>query len=294
MYRLRLDGGRQRPTSVYYKKHRNGKGSFVDSHGKRVSKRVADKIRKVYIPPGYKNVQYHLRKDLLATGVDSKGRTQYIYSNEHKQARTQKRAKTVLKVSKVISKLEKKIDKLVLKDERALIMKLIVTCHFRIGCESNAKTYKHYGVTTIRPKHVKFRSNKCVISFVGKKGVQNKGEVRCRRTIRALKRLIKKSKGEGRQRIFSVRNHEANSILKPFGVTSKDLRTWYANVEFVKCALKSTNNVRDALEATSKLFHNTPAVLKSSYIVPNVYEHFKSARKNKTHNPVKLLLKLIA
>lgn len=270
---------------MYYQKR---KGSFVDSKGVRASKRISDKIKRVYIPPGYKNVQYLLQKKLLATGVDSKGRTQYIYSNEHKQARTQKRAKTVLKVSKVISKLEKKIDKLVLKDERALIMKVIMTCHFRIGCESNAKTYKHYGVTTIRSKHVRFRSNKCIISFTGKKGVHNKGTVKCRRTIRALKRLVKKSKGD---RIFSVRNHEANSILKPFGVTSKDLRTWYANVEFVKCALKS-NDVRGALEKTAELFHNTPAVLKSSYIVPKVYEHFKNGGRS-SKNPVKVLLKLI-
>ena len=172
----------------FYVKRRS---SIVDARGKRVSKRVSDKVRKVYIPPGYKNVRYYLQKNLLATGVDSKGRTQYVYSNEHKHARTQKRAKTVLKVSKVISKLEKTIDKLILKDERALVMKLIMTCHFRIGCESNAKTYKHYGVTTIRPKHIRFRSNKCVVSFVGKKGVHNKGAVRCSKTIRALKRLVK-------------------------------------------------------------------------------------------------------
>jgi DNA topoisomerase-1 len=266
----------------------------VDSKGKRASKRISDKIKKVYIPPGYKNVTYFLQKDLMATGVDSKGRTQYIYSNEHKKARTQKRAKTVLKVSKVISKLEKKIDSLVSKDERALIMKLITTCHFRIGCESNAKTYKHYGVTTIRPKHVRFRSNKCVISFVGKKGVHNKGTIRCVKTIRALKRLVRTaSKDNNGGRIFSVRNHEANSILKPFGVTSKDLRTWYANVEFVKAALK-LKDVRDALEATAKLFHNTPAVLKSSYIVPKVYEHFKNGdARTFSKKPVKVLLKLI-
>jgi DNA topoisomerase-1 len=269
------------------------KGVYVDSKGKRASKRISDKIRKVYIPPGYKDVKYHLQKNLLATGVDSKGRTQYIYSNEHKKARTQKRAKTVLKVSKVISKLEKKIDSLVSKDERALIMKLIVTCHFRIGCESNAKTYKHYGVTTIRPKHVRFRSNKCTISFVGKKGVHNKGVLRCAKTIRALKRLVRAtSKNNNGGRIFTVRNHEANSILKPFGVTSKDLRTWYANVEFVKYALKQTN-VREALENTAKLFHNTPAVLKSSYIVPKVYEHFKNAGVTTSKNPVKVLLKLV-
>lgn len=273
---------------MYQKK---SKGVYVDSKGKRVSKRISDKIQKVYIPPGYKKVTYFLQKNLLATGVDSKGRTQYVYSNEHKEARTQKRAKTVLKVSKVISKLEKTIDRLVSKDERALVMKVIMTCHFRIGCESNAKTYKHYGVTTIRPKHIRFKSNKCIVSFVGKKGVHNKGTLRCPKTIRALKKLVKMSSGG--DRIFSVRNHEANSILKPFGVTSKDLRTWYANVEFVKCALKK-NPVRDALKITAELFHNTPAVLKSSYIVPKVYEHFKHHHKASTiKNPVKLLLKLI-
>lgn len=277
-------------SSHFYKK---SKGSFTDSKGKRISKRISDKIRKVYIPPGYKNVKYFLQKNLLATGVDSKGRTQYIYSNEHKHARTQKRAKTVLKVSKVISKLEKKINSLILKDERALVMKLITTCHFRIGCETNAKTYKHYGVTTIRPKHVRFRSNKCTISFVGKKGVHNKGTVRCAKTIRALKRLVKAASKKNGERIFTVRNHEANSILKPFHVTSKDLRTWYANVEFVKCAMKKP--VRESLESTAELFHNTPAVLKSSYIVPKVFQHFKDGGRShfSTKNPVKILLKLI-
>jgi DNA topoisomerase IB len=83
-----------------YVKHKNG---YIHlKTGRSASANTREQIKSVYVPPGYSNVVYVLSKKLIATGVDSKGRTQYIYSNEHKQSRNKSRKHIFLQVSKVI------------------------------------------------------------------------------------------------------------------------------------------------------------------------------------------------
>ena len=264
--------------------------SYIDERtGRPAPSSAIEKIRAVYVPPGYKDVRFFLTSKLLATGVDTKGRTQYIYSHEHKQARTNKRKATVQKVAKVIKRVEEFMDEA--DDECALILRLIKLCNFRIGSDDSVRAYKHFGLTTLTPQHFHFGPRSCKISFVGKKGVLNESVVNCAKTVKQLKRLVRDTPKSSK--VFEVNACNVNDCLSPFGITTKDLRTYYANLTFLERSVTSLD-VKQALEQTAQFFHNTKTVLKNSYVVPEVYEWVKDGNvpKSLRHVP-KTLMHLI-
>lgn len=261
--------------------------TYVDERtGRPAPSSAVEKIRAVYVPPGYKDVRFFLTSKLLATGVDTKGRTQYIYSHEHKQARTNKRKATVQKVARVIKRVEDVMFRS--NDECALILRLIKLCNFRIGSDDSVRSYKHYGLTTLMPQHFHFGPRSCKISFVGKKGVHNEAIVNCANTTKQLKRLVRDTPKNSS--VFEVSASEVNDCLSPFDITTKDLRTYYANTTFLERAV-ATQDVKQALEQTAQFFHNTKTVLKNSYVVPEVYEWVKDGNvpKSVQHVPKTLL-----
>ncbi len=246
---------------------------IYDLNGKHIeSKEIYKQIKKIYVPPAYKHVVYYLRKDLLAIGTDSKGRKQYIYSQKHKDSRHSKRSHIISKVNKCIPKLLTKI----MHDlhssnsdvqQCSVIIHLILLCNFRIGTESYAKKYKHYGITTLQPKHVKFSPTKLHISFIGKKGIVNTSFVDNRKIIKIMKKLYNQNKKDGR--IFTVTSSMVNEYLNQFGVTCKELRTWNANKIYIEMTLSKYKKLKpkDVLQLVAQQLHNTPTVCKNSYLL---------------------------
>ena len=212
-------------------------------------KKVLDKISKIYIPPAYKNVQIFLNQDVLAKGIDVAGRTQYVYSEESKKRREEKKHMKLLKLSNNISKLEDKIKndlskKIYTKEKLvALIITLMNTCNFRGGNKKYEKDYGSYGLTTLHKSHIQFKENVAVIDFIGKKGVQNKCSIKDKNIIKMLKEVYKMS-NKNQRYLFAIINEnkeeihvslpDINIYLENFKITSKDLRMWNANIIFLK------------------------------------------------------------
>jgi len=256
---------------------RNNKVYTID--GKHVtSKNIIEQIKKIYVPPAYKQVVYHLEKDLLAVGTDKKGRKQYIYSQKHKDSRHSKRSKIVSKVNKCISKILTKITRdlssssNIEERECAAIVMLILLCNFRIGTESYAKEYKHYGITTLQPKHLKFTPTKLHISFIGKKGIQNTSSIENRKLIKFIKNLYKQNKKDGR--IFTVTSSIVNDYLSQFVITCKELRTWNANKIYIELFLKhyKQHKPKEIIKVVAQQLHNTPTVCKNSYLIKGILD----------------------
>lgn len=265
--------------------------SYVDERtGKVASSSVLEQIRAVYVPPGYKDLRFLINSKLLATGVDTKGRTQYIYSNEHKRGRTNKRKDTVLRVAKIISHIESFIANNIRTSECAVVLSLIQLCNFRIGSDQNVKKYKHYGLTTLNATHFRFGPRSCKIDFVGKKGVQNTSVLQCLRTIKSLKELVRSNKHESK--VFNISAADVNDCLRPYDITTKDLRTYNANITFIQNYLRH-KDVKVALEETAESFHNTKTVLKNSYIVPDVFEACKNETVFQSKDHRRILLSIL-
>ena len=152
---------------------------FSDSTQKIIDPKLLEKLYSIYIAPAYTDVKIYLKKELLATGVDKAGRTQYIYSEYSKKKRELKKYNQLIKLSNNIIHLKEKINKDLLSKEFdknkiiALILKIMDICNFRCGNKIYEKKYGSHGLTTLHKKHIKINKDNIKISFIGKKGVLN-------------------------------------------------------------------------------------------------------------------------
>jgi DNA topoisomerase-1 len=294
------EGGKSKFSYFYVKK--SNKKKIID-------KKILDKISKIYIAPAYKDVKIYLDRDILATGIDDAGRKQYVYSENSKIKRENKKILKMTKLSNNIDKLKNQIKKDLLNksiDKNkliALILKIMDLCNFRGGNKKYEEKYGSYGLTTLHKKHVKIKDNSIEIDFIGKKGVQNN----CILKDKVVQDIIKKVyniSSKDNPYLFSIADKDnigkninvsitdLNNYLEKFDVTTKDLRTWNANIIFLKNFKKEVENmindisynyksdeqkskirksmIKDAIKKTAISLHHTPTICKSSYICKNI------------------------
>jgi len=268
-----------------------------------------NRIKKIYIAPAYTNVKIYLDGDILATGIDSAGRKQYVYSDNMKKKRETKKLKKLIKLSKHIDRLKQQINK-DLNNKTwtknkiiAVILKIMDLCNFRGGNKKYEKKYGSYGLTTLHKKHISIHKSSIEFDFIGKKGVNNKCVISNNKTIQELVKILYNNKTKNNQYLFSINDiseisiTDLNSYLNKFDVTTKDLRTWNANIIFLKNFKKIIEEldmkiyaqktekqqllirkrcIREALILTAEALHNTPAVCKSSYIYKKILENIEN------------------
>ena len=149
----------------------------------------------------------------------------------------------------------------------AVIISLILSCGFRIGNKKYEKDNNSVGLTTLKYKHLAFKENKVIIDFIGKKGVRNVAECDNKRIYDYLyhKQATAMSNAKDTQDINDINEtyifnyggnersersevREANKVISssdvneylrvisdPYSIiiTTKDLRTWNANMLFL-------------------------------------------------------------
>ena len=165
-----------------------------------------------------------------------------------------------------------------------VILRLMMQCNFRIGNAKYLKDNGSYGLTTLIWSHISFtKQDKVIIEFIGKKGVVNKGVCGDAQVVAVLKRMYRKMKNSGSgscgAKVFHVSSSDVNAYIKTFNktMTAKDIRTWHANYLFVKffqeAEAKGLSRVKSRNLAIAKVaenLHNTPAVCKKNYLLPDI------------------------
>ena len=278
------------------------------------NKITLDKINKIYIPPAYKDVKIYLNHKVLATGIDDAGRKQYIYNEKSKKEREEKKRNQIYKLSRNFERLKRKIkndlakkdftkDKLI-----ALVIRIMDLCNFRGGNKTYEKKYGSHGLTTLHKKHVKIRPNNIEIEFIGKKGVNNHCVINNPEIQNIIKQVYSISTKTDPY-LFSIRYNDEdinisivdlNKYLEEFDITSKDLRTWNANIIFLKNFKREIQNldfkeyesktekqqlkmrksmIREAIKRTADSLHHTPSICKSSYIFKNIINNIENNPK---------------
>jgi DNA topoisomerase-1 len=283
---------------------KNKKYFYFYNNERIIDKNILDKIDKIYIAPAYKNVKIYLDSDILATGINNAGRKQYIYSENMKKKREIKKYKQLNNLSDNILKLKERIKKDLLNKEFtkdkliALILKIMDLCNFRVGNKIYEKKYGSYGLTTLHKKHMEIKKDMVKINFIGKKGVNNCCIIKNKPVQEIIKNVYKLSNNADPY-IFSIdynnekiniKMNDLNNYLKIYNITCKDLRTWNANIIFLKRINFQINNldssyyekddnkklkirekiVRESVKETAILLHHTPSICKSSYILKKI------------------------
>ena len=290
-------------------KIKKGKSTYyVDEKKKRVKNKTdLERIEKMRIPPAWNKVV--VSKDpnakVQAIGIDEKGRSQFIYSQEHKDKSKGEKYKRVHELGKDLSKITRKIRSELKepgfekKKAMALIVMLIILTSLRIGSELNKKLYNSYGMTTLLKKHVKIQPDKVSLKFIGKKGVENNAVIKDKLVRTLLKQWANKFKSKAQEpffkyignngNVYTLSASDVNKYIKSFGpYTAKDFRTFNANKYLLKEldrlplnpdkeSIKKTHikkNMVQALKKVAEYLNNTPAVCKKEYCSPYIVNYY--------------------
>lgn len=285
-----------------YRRLRTPEGfDYVDEAGHPVrAEKIIERIRRLVIPPAWEDVW--ICKDanghIQATGRDQRGRKQYRYHEGWRAAREETKFQRMAAFGRALpairARVEADLRKRDLSHDRvvATVVRLLELTLIRVGNDVYAKENKHFGLTTLRNRHVKAEGSEIVFEFKGKSGVPRRAGLRDKRLARIIKslealpgqRLFQWVDAEGRR--HPVGSSDVNAYLREAsgeGFTAKDFRTWAGTAAAAKAlALQARPGSERELKhltticvkATAGLLGNTPAVCRKAYIHPAVLDAF--------------------
>jgi DNA topoisomerase-1 len=218
------------------------------------------------VPPAWKDVKFYKDKQYVATGIDKKGRLQYIYPPSFVKKASEKKFARIDKLEKQIPSIMSKVKQDVEEQKpEAEAVYTIYKTGFRPGTEKDTLAEKQaYGVSTLEPKHIKVKGNSVQFKFIGKKGVYVEKEVR----DKMLADILRRRKTVGKQ-LFPVSDVQMRSYFSDLTrgrYQLKDLRTLRAQ----RLAKQLDGSKKEIAEEVSKELSNTPAVAIKSYVSPEL------------------------
>src|SRR5260370_31692181 len=222
---------------------------YRDPSGAEITQREAlQRIGALAIPPAWTNVW--ISPDPLghiqATGVDSRGRTQYRY---HQQWREQRDAQKFLHMLRFASALPALRAATVADLARggldrdrvaATVVRLIDLGLFRIGGETDAELDHHYGATTLEKRHVTVRRDNVMFDYLAKGGKHPAITITDEAVLPTVRALAYND--NGLDTLFNYQHGGSWRILHSHDVsnyiaaragghfTAKEFRTWNATV----------------------------------------------------------------
>jgi len=288
-------------------RRRRGRGfSFSDEAGQPVTDPdVIERIGSLAIPPAWQDVWIcpdplgHLQ----ATGIDAAGRKQYLYHRLWRERRDQQKFDDMLEFAGALPGLRRQVERDIagseLTRERVLAgaVRLLDIGFFRVGSHDYAAQSGARGLSTVLREQVTARTDgELVFDYTAKAGVHRVQSV-ADPEVHRLVRTLKRRRGGGEHLLayrVGRRWHELdaadiNLYLKEHAAgdfSAKDFRTWNATVlaavalaaqgldPQTKTARQRTINA--AVKQVAGFLGNTPAVCRSSYIDPRVFDRFLS------------------
>ena len=295
---------KQRGKSFHYYKN----GTLVKE------KRILDRIKKLRIPPNWKNVQITDSEvnHLQAIGIDERKRTQYIYHPMWIALTSLDKYKRMGRFCKLIPKFEKKIKQdLTSSNERVCIIahmfRLLQKTHMRVGGEEYAKDNSTYGLCTLENKHIRIKGPVITFNFIGKKGVKQRIQIRDSTTAPLLQQLIKNTGRVFKENGKVITSGDMNGYLQNVmgrEFTCKDFRTYASNLLFLNTICKlpipqtekeKKKNLKDVFDYVANKLGHTKAVSRRSYVMPIISDQYKETPSIfYKQNPKQLLLRLIS
>ncbi|WP_210348215.1 DNA topoisomerase IB [Methylobacterium sp. SD274] len=283
-------------------RRRSGTGfSYRDAKGKPVrDPKILKRVRSLAVPPAYTDVWICPRADghIQATGRDAKGRKQYRYHPDFRQARDSTKFEHIMAFADALpairARVEEDMSRRGLSREKVLatIVHLLEATLIRVGNDDYARTNKSYGLTTLRDPHVTVAGAELTFRFKGKSGKMWNLSVKDRRVAR----IVKSCQDLPGQELFQyiddagetrdVTSADVNAYLREITgqeITAKDFRTWAGTVlaalalqefEAFDSAAKAKKNLRAAIESVSARLGNTPTICRKCYIHPEILDGY--------------------
>jgi DNA topoisomerase-1 len=271
--------------------------AYYDANGKKINDTIIlERINALDIPPAYREVHISpfANGHLQATGIDERGRMQYLYHPEWRSVRDANKFHHLLEFGKVLPHVRRTVQK-DLNEENdprkkllAAIVSIIDKTSIRIGNEEYAKDNQSYGLTTLHNRHAKIHGSEIQFTFRGKHGVEQCIELHNKKLAKIIHNcqelpgyeLFEYQDKNGT--IHRIESSDVNEYLKALcraDFTAKDFRTWHATALAIKLLLTCSpcttaaeikKNSTTVIKEVAKHLGNTAAVCKKAYIHPGV------------------------
>ncbi len=287
-----------------YHRIRKGKGyQYLDEKDKPVKQQAdLDRIQKLVIPPAWQEVWISPFENghLQVTGIDEKGRKQYIYHPDWTKLRQESKFDRMLEFGKVLPKIRRQLKKdlrrrkLVKEKVVAIALNIMEDTLIRAGNMHYRKTYQSYGLTTLTDRQVKIKGQRIFFKFKGKKGVLHEIKLSDRQIARQLRDVMEipghelfqyyNSKGE----IAMLDSGDLNTYIRETSgenFTSKDYRTWagtalafrfLSEVEAFDTKKACQKNIVACLDHVAKKLGNTRTVCRQYYVHSGLIEAYEN------------------
>jgi DNA topoisomerase-1 len=285
---------------------RRGAGfSYEEEDGTRIEDvETLARIRELAVPPAWKDVWIcpFPNGHIQATGYDDAGRKQYLYHEAWRVKRDREKFAEMERFARALPRMRERTDEDLTR--RGLVRDRVLACavrlldfgFFRVGSERYAEENETFGLATLRRSHVRIERGAAVFDYRAKNSKRHQQQIADPAVVPTI-RALRNRRGGGddllayrRGREWAdVRADEINEYLKAVmggDWSAKDFRTWNATVlaavqlaENADGAGTKTARRRAANEATKRVavyLSNTPAVCRSSYIDPRVFDRFDS------------------
>ncbi|MET0730743.1 MAG: DNA topoisomerase IB [Solirubrobacterales bacterium] len=278
---------------------------YLEEDGTPIEDReVVERIRELAIPPAWEEVWIcpHPRGHIQATGQDQAGRKQYLYHPAWREHRDREKYAAMERFARALPRMRAQTDEDL--GRRGLVRERVLACSvrlldlgfFRIGSERYAAENETYGLATLRKRHVRIERGVALFDYRAKGAKRHQQEIADPAIVPTVRALRTRDGGgyellayrEGRGWV-DVRAAEINEYLKQVmggDYTAKDFRTWNATV---LTAVELAGNGHDASTRAARkraasaatrrvaaYLSNTPAVCRSAYIDPRVFDRYDS------------------
>jgi DNA topoisomerase I len=287
---------------------RRGRGfSYHEEDGSVVQDaETIERIRELAIPPAWQEVWIcpEANGHIQATGLDDAGRKQYLYHQAWRENRDRQKFQEMLDFARALPRLRRRVAEDLggrgFKRERVLAgaVRLLDLGFFRVGSDQYTAENETFGLSTLRRRHLRFERGAAVFDYRSKGAKRRVQEVDDPEVVKLLRGLAKRNGGghellayrDGRK-WADVKAADINAYLKESAggdFSAKDFRTWNATVlAAVGLAVRSAEDPPKSRSARKRMvnavvrdvalyLHNTPAVCRTSYIDPRVFDKFDS------------------
>ncbi len=284
---------------------RNGDGfRYCGPSGAQIAERdTLVRIAQLAIPPAWRDVWISLDPlgHIQATGVDSRGRTQYRYHQLWREQRDTQKFAHMLRFASALPDLRTAttydLRRRGMSRERVVAgaVRLIDLGLFRIGGEKYAELDHHYGATTLEKRHVTVTHDGLLFDYVAKEGKHRAVTVTDAAVLPIVRQLARSNNGleplfcwEGAGLWHVLHSHDVSSYIASHAgghFTAKEFRTWNATVlmalALANAAPSRTERGRNRLIAASVRqvagwLGDTPTVARKSYIDPALISRYES------------------
>jgi len=247
-------------------------------------------VQALGIPPAWTDVVVDPNPDadLVAKGHDSKGRTQYIYSERYD---SEQQAAKFARVSEMADRFDeiRAQNEANRGTEEADLTALVMSTGIRPGSEKDTRgDVRAYGATTLEGRHVVVTEEGVRLQFVGKKGVDLDIPVEDKSVADMLVERAGAAGADG-QLFPTVGPSELSDYvhgLNGGGFKTKDFRTalgtstardLVARTEAPTSKTAYKRAVRGVAKAVAARLGNTPTVALQRYIAPEVFTPWREA-----------------